>query len=64
MAKALVLFILFLIVKNIFGYIRDGMNLYPELIKTSGNIWAGNDYIDYNPDQNYGTVLIEAPLIV
>lgn len=40
------------------------MNLNPELLKTGDNIWAGNDYIDYNPDQNYGIVKVEAPLDV
>lgn len=64
MAKAVVLLILFLIIKNIFAYIRNGMNLNPELLKTGDNIWAGNDYIDYNPDQNYGIVMVEAPLDV
>lgn len=57
-----VLLILFLLIRNIFGLVRDEMVLYPELLKTSVNIWAGNDYIDYNPDQNSGSVYIEAPV--
>lgn len=36
------------------------MLLYPEFLKTSANVWEGNDYIDYNPDQTHGIVYVEA----
>lgn len=61
MAKGIgMLLILFLLIKNLYGLLRDGMLLYPEFLKTSANIWEGNDYIDYNPDQNHGIVFVEA----